>query len=374
VVYSPGFTPDHPWFSVAEDADCVCLGELDLAAFFWRGPVLAVTGTNGKTTLTELLTHALGTAGRPALAVGNIGASFSRIAACVTDTNVTAVCEVSSYQAESLQVLNPDWTLWTNFAEDHLERHGDLRAYFRAKANLVARTPMGRSLVGTDVVETGRGLGISLEGVESVAGLPAEAGALAVGTPFAIGPQIQNLSLAAAWWRHQDLPDEALGKAAQTFRMGRHRLESVATVDGVAYWDDSKATNFHACEAALATIDGPVVWIGGGKSKGGDLAGFVSRISPRIRSAVLLGETGPELADLFAARGVPVQVASNLEDAVLHGRNRAQPGDAVVLSPGFSSLDQFDGYADRGEQFSGAVRKLLPPPVNCKNENVQSRV
>lgn len=374
VVFSPGFSPDHPWFTVADEAGCVCLGELDLAALFWRGPVVAVTGTNGKTTLTELLTHALGTAGRPALAVGNVGASFTRITACVTDTNVTAVCEVSSFQAETLRLLKPDWTLWTNFAEDHLERHGDLDSYFRAKMNLLDRTPAGRSVVGPGVVDFAVGQGLNLEGVESVSDVPADVINLAEGTPFACGPQVWNLALAAAWWRRQGLPDEALQRALQTFQIGRHRLQRVATVDGVVYWDDSKATNFHACEAALATIDAPVVWIGGGKSKGGDLPGFVSRISPRIRSAVLLGETGPALADLFSARGVPARVVSDLEEAVMDCRARARQGDAVVLSPAFSSFDLFDGYADRGDQFSGAVRKLLAPPVNCKNENVQSRI
>lgn len=374
VVVSPGFGPDHPWFAVANGAGCACLGEIDLAAFFWRGPVVAVTGTNGKTTLTELLTHALGTADQPALAVGNIGASFSRIAACVTDTHTTAVCEVSSFQAETLRLLNPDWTLWTNFAEDHLERHGDLISYYRAKLNLVERTPEGRSFAGGGVVAFGQAHGMSPIGVETVDQPPEGVAALAEGTAFATEPQIQNLALAAAWWRCQHLPDECLREAVRTFRVGRHRLERVAIIDGVAYWDDSKATNFHACEAALATMDRPVVWIGGGKSKGGDLAGFVSRISRRLRSAVLLGETAPELVDLLSAQGVPARVVSDLDEAIQGCRDLARSGDAVVLSPAFSSLDLFSGYADRGKRFSGAVRKLLPKPVNCKSMNVQSRI
>jgi len=358
VVFSPGFGPDHPWFTMADEAGCECVSEIDLAALFWRGPIVAVTGTNGKTTLTELLTFALGAADRPALAVGNIGVSFSRIAACVTDADTTAVCEVSSFQAETLRVLAPDWTLWTNFAEDHLERHGDLESYYQAKRNLVAQTPRGHTLVGRGVAEFGLTHGLALDGVERVEGVPVDVGHLADGTSFATGPQHQNFALVSAWWRRQDLPSEALHRALGDFRIGRHRLERVATIDGVAYWDDSKATNFHACEAALATIKAPVIWIGGGKSKGGDLEGFVSRISGRIRSAVLLGETGPELVDLLSERGVPARMAMNLEEAVLSCRGRAQQGDAVVLSPAFSSLDQFGGYADRGKKFFGEVRKL----------------
>src|SRR5579871_1075051 len=154
VVFSPGFAPGHPWLAAARAAGATCLGELDFAALFWPGRVLAITGTNGKTTLTEFLTHALRSIGRDARATGNIGHPFSQL---VTEgngdrANTTAVCEVSSFQAETLKYFRADATLWTNFAEDHLERHGTMENYFAAKWNLVGHTPSGTVFAGSSAV------------------------------------------------------------------------------------------------------------------------------------------------------------------------------------------------------------------------------
>ena len=152
-VYSPGFVPEHSWFARARAAGMECLAELDFAALFWRGSVVAITGTNGKTTLTEFLTHALHGAGREAYATGNIGHPFTRFVAEKRGggKDVLAVCEVSSFQAEALRHFRASATLWTNFAEDHLERHPGLEAYFSAKWNLVAHTAAGGLLAGSSV-------------------------------------------------------------------------------------------------------------------------------------------------------------------------------------------------------------------------------
>lgn len=365
VVASPGFPPDHPWFSVARRAGCACLGELDLAALFWKGPIVAVTGTNGKTTLTELLTCSLGLAGRPAVAVGNIGSAFTRAAACVRDPETIAVCEVSSFQAEILKVFSADWTLWTNFAEDHLERHGSILHYFKAKQRLVRHTRPGCSLFGPDVLAFSERHRLGLDPAGVVVDPPEGMASLAEGTAFQAGPQHGNFVLIASWWRRQGLPDDVLREALRGFRIGRHRLSQVGTVDGVEFWNDSKATNFHACEAAVSTFREPVIWIGGGKSKGGDLAGFVSRIAPRIRHAFLLGETAPLLLELFATAGVSARIVSDLDEAVREGLRQSRPGDSVLLSPAFSSLDQFSGYEQRGDEFTRIVQRLLPQAMSC---------
>lgn len=152
-IHSPGFPPEHPWLARARAAGVEVMPELDFAALLWRGRVIAITGTNGKTTLTEFLTHALRSIGRPAFATGNIGYSFARL---VAETgggakDAWAVCEVSSFQAERLRHFEAQATLWTNFAEDHLERHPGLESYFSAKWNLVARTLPGGLLAGTSV-------------------------------------------------------------------------------------------------------------------------------------------------------------------------------------------------------------------------------
>jgi UDP-N-acetylmuramoylalanine--D-glutamate ligase len=178
------------------------------------------------------------------------------------------------------------------------------------------------------------------------------------GTPFANYPQRENFILAAAWWRSEGLEETALYEAARRFRVGRHRLSRVETIDGVTYWNDSKATNFHAVEAALAGFPEPVVLIAGGRSKGGDVAAFVRRISPRVSHAVLIGETGPTLGWAFEAAGVPHTVRATLEEAVRAAAAAARPGGYVLLSPGFSSFDMFRNYEDRGDCFERAVAEM----------------
>ena len=372
VVFSPGFPPEHPWLALARAAGCECQNELDFASLFWRGSIIAITGTNGKTTLTEFLTHALRSTGRRAYATGNIGYSFTQL---VGETqggtaDCIAVCEVSSFQAETLRVMRPDATLWTNFAEDHLERHPTLESYFGAKWNLVART---RDRPGkparADARHSALFLGSSVQRfaqkfdrpIPEGSGVDSEHQPLDErlgGTPFADYPQRENFLLAAAWWRASGLPMGQLYDAANSFVIGRHRMARVVEHEGVVYWNDSKATNFHAVEAALARFSAPVVLIAGGKAKGGDLAGFVHRIAPRVKHAVLIGETSVELAFQFSAFRVGHTSCVSLAEAVRRAAEVAQSGDNVLLSPGFASFDMFRGYADRGEQFEQLVREL----------------
>jgi len=368
-VFSPGFPPDHPWLATLRDAGCATWSELDFAAAFWRGRVVAVTGTNGKTTLCEFLVHALGRVGRLARATGNIGFPFSQLVAETdgADPAFTAVCEVSSFQAEALACLRPEATLWTNFAEDHLERHGSLAAYFAAKAVLVARTPPGRSFLGAGLrpfVERWGGTALA----EARFAPPArEADPRLAGTVFAGPPQQENFGLAESWWREEGLAEGDLVAAARSFRLGRHRLARVGERGGVTYWNDSKATNFHAVEAALAAFSAPVVLIAGGKSKGGDLPAFVRRIAPRVDRAILIGETAPALAAACASAGLPHEVCSSLEAAVEAAARQTGPGGNVLLSPGFASFDQFRNYADRGDRFERAVAALSAAPARVFN-------
>jgi UDP-N-acetylmuramoylalanine--D-glutamate ligase len=366
VVFSPGFPPDHPWLRLARSAGCACLSEVDFASLCWRGRIVAVTGTNGKTTLTEFITHALAGVGREAVATGNIGRSFSQVAA---DTGgglaaATAVCEVSSFQAETLRYFHAEAALWTNFAEDHLERHDGLPAYFEAKAELVARSDV--VFAGSSVRAYARQRPLARE-VEArfvwVATEDQPADPRLEGTPFADYPQRENFLLAAAWWRASGLDEAALYTAARTFRLGAHRMAPVAEIDGVTYWNDSKATNFHAVEAALRRFPEPVLLIAGGKAKGGDLAAFIRRITPRVRRIFLIGETAILLAAACADTGLPHAVCANLADAVRRAAEAATPGSHVLLSPGFASFDLVRNYEDRGHQFESLVRarRALPP-------------
>jgi UDP-N-acetylmuramoylalanine--D-glutamate ligase len=360
VIFSPGFPPEHPWLLAAQAVHVECLGELDFASLFWRGAVIAITGTNGKTTLTEFLTHALRAAGRVAHATGNVGHSFSQL---VAETNggtkeSIAVCEVSSFQAETLRHFRADTTLWTNFAEDHLERHAGLEAYFGAKWTLLARTKPGGIFVGSSVQRHAAKFDRPIPEGGRVDTEEQPADARLDGTVFDEYPQRENFLLAAAWWKAAGLPEETLFSAAQTFALGRHRLTRVVEQGGITYWNDSKATNFHAVEAALARFESPVVLIAGGKSKGGDLAGFVHRIAPKVKHAVLIGETSDELAFQCSTFRVAHTSCVTLAEAVRRAAELAEPGDQVLLSPGFASFDMFRSYAERGDQFEQRVREL----------------
>jgi len=336
------------------------MAEIDFASVFWRGRIVAITGTNGKTTLTEFLVHALGSAGRRAYAAGNIGFPFSQVVADRDGgtPDCTAVCEVSSFQAERLGQFCADSLLWTNFAEDHLERHGSMESYFAAKWELALRTPSGRFFVGTSVQRFAAQFGRALPESSCVATEGQPGDPRLEGTPFAAYPQRENFILAVAWWRSQGLGEAALYAAAKSFQVGRHRLARVSAVDGVTYWNDSKGTNFHAVEAALSSFRAPVVLIAGGRSKGGDIEGFVRRIAPKVAHAVLIGETAAALGAAFDSAGVPRTLCVSLEDAVRAAASAAAPGGDVLLSPGFSSFDMFKSYEERGNRFERAVGEL----------------
>jgi UDP-N-acetylmuramoylalanine--D-glutamate ligase len=180
---------------------------------------------------------------------------------------------------------------------------------------------------------------------------------------FAEYPQRENFLLAAAWWKSAGLPRDVLLAAARTFQLGRHRMTQVGQVAGVTFWNDSKATNFHAVEAALSRFTAPVVLIAGGKSKGGDLAGFMHRIAPKVKHVVLIGETSAELAFHASTFRIAHTTAATLAEAVRRAVELSTAPDHVLLSPGFASFDLFRGYADRGEQFERLVRDLGAPPV-----------
>jgi UDP-N-acetylmuramoylalanine--D-glutamate ligase len=358
VLFSPGFPPTHPWLSLARTCGALCLGELDFAALFWRGSLVAVTGTNGKTTTTEFLTHALTAAGRDATATGNIGFPLSQL---VLDRSgggpeSIAVCEVSSFQSETLRHFRADSVVWTNLAEDHLERHGSMEAYFFAKWRLLERCIGGHVHVGTSVRVHAEEFGQTLPAEACVPTENEPGDILLQGTLFADYPQRENFLLVAAWWRATGLRESTLYAAARTFAPARHRMERVGEFGGITWWDDSKATNFHAAEAALARFQSPVLLIAGGKSKGGDIAGFVARVAPRVRHMALIGETRHALAAACAQAGLPHTVCTDLDSAVASLMLLAAPGDDIVLSPGFSSLDQFTGYAERGDAFAKLAR------------------
>ena len=355
VVYSPGFSLLHPWLEQANKANCFCLAELDLASLFWQGPIIAVTGTNGKSTLTQFLANALDAQELSAVATGNIGSAFSR--ACLEKKRDSiAVCEISSYQAEALSHLRADALFWTNFSEDHLDRHASMEAYFHAKWQLVNTLRRPRLFVGPTVAEAAVHYGLTLPSYAHVLDCTSEP--VPSSGVFVSGPHRENYVLARRFAIEENIDLRRFEAVAAQFVSLPHRLQDLGQVQGVRFWNDSKATNFSAVIAALGAFDACVYWIGGGKGKGGNVAAFARRIAPKLKRAYLIGETRGALHAALTREGVACESFEGLRAATEAAFKAASDGDHVLLSPGFSSFDQFESYTDRGISYKNIVLSL----------------
>ena len=351
-VVSPGFPPDHPWRQGWHGS---LRGECALAAHCWPGRVLAVTGTNGKSTLVSLLTAALQAAGEKATACGNFGRAWSRVCLEEGEPDRWAVVEASSFQIHDWPAPAPEGALWTNFAVDHLDWHPDESHYFRSKARLVAGAR--HSWVGPGVAAAAQALGESLpEGVATVAEDPEDSPP--PDSLFSRAPFRELYALARAWWGGTGRDPAALAAAARDFRGLPHRCEALGTLHGWAVINDSKATNGHAAVAAARAAEDPVLWIGGGSEKGEDPAAIAGALAPQISAAFCFGSTGGALAEGFAGAGVTATSAPDL--GTLWPRVLAhlsgQPAGTILFSPGFASFDQYSSYAARGDHFRRLVR------------------
>ncbi len=291
---------------------------------------VGVTGTNGKTTTTELLGAVLRTEGRNVAVAGNVGTPLTS----VRDAD-WVVCELSSFQLEDVDELACDVAVLLNLEPDHLDRHGSFDAYRDAKLRIFERA---RAKI------VPRGLG--LEGIEFSADddLPAE--------PLLRGRHNrENAAAATAAARAAGVGDDAIAEALRSFRGVPHRLELVAERDGVRYVNDSKATNVAAALRALEAYDGEIVHlILGGSSKGEDFAPLAAAIGPFVRPVHFIGEEGPRMIELIDGH-----IDGTLERAVEHARRLAKPGEVVLLSPACASYDQFENFEQRGEAFRRLV-------------------
>ena len=360
VIFSPGFSTDHSWLQTAKNTGCICLTELDFASLFWPGWLVSITGTNGKSTLSEFLTFAYKRLGNDSISVGNIGFPFSRLFSIPAWESLFVVCEVSSFQAETLQHYRSDVLIWTNFGEDHLDRYPSMREYFAAKWNLIRRLRRPVFIVGDTVAEAAAEYGFKLPEYAVISksdeSLPWK---LKPNNVFASGPQRENLRLAVAYWKREGLPLGILKQAMERFRLSKHRLSLVKEIEGVEYWNDSKATNFNSALAAMRNFeDRNVIWIGGGKSKGGDIVHFAGQMAQCVQAGIVMGQTSQTVFRHFQALGKPCSRIARMRDAVEEAHRIAKPGDVVLLSPGFSSLDLFESYVDRGNSFEKSVFSL----------------
>jgi UDP-N-acetylmuramoylalanine--D-glutamate ligase len=401
VVPSPGVRADHPALAGAFAAGVEVVGEVELA---WRvldqlrrsgapekGPKLvAITGTNGKTTVTELVAAMLRCSGQYAVAAGNVGYPLlEAVGQLVPGEPAVLVAEVSSFQLEFTRQFRPNVSCWLNFAADHLDWHPDLDHYARAKAKIWARQEAGSTAVvnaddpvvqraaaetipaGVEVITFGssrRGAKPGLDsgggtssapdwlvladGIEGPRDIFVPAAELMRAFPHDLSNTAAALAVALAAGADEAGSREAAGKTP----VPPHRVELVGEKDGVSWYDDSKATTPAAVRAGVRSFSS-VVLIAGGRNKGLDLSDLANTVPP-VRAVVAVGESAPEVAKAFAGRA-PVRRADSMGAAVETAASLAVPGDVVVLSPGCASFDWYSSYVERGEDFSALVKGKL---------------
>jgi UDP-N-acetylmuramoylalanine--D-glutamate ligase len=381
VVVSPGVPWDLPELEAARASGAEVIAEVELAFRHLRGRVVAVTGTKGKSTTTAALGAILREAGRDVRVGGNIGAPLVGQVEGSTDETVFAV-EVSSFQLEGTDRFHPHVAVWLNLTPDHLDRHPSLDAYASAKARLFARQEASDwAVVNADdpvVLEQARrgrarqlpfrSSGETLDGDgaffrDGAAWLRRdgrEERLFALGDVRVPGPHLAgDLLAAASAARLVGAGGDAVGRAVASFTGVEHVLEHVATIDGVAYYNDSKATNVAAARCSLEAFDGPVLVILGGRYKGGDIGLLAPRLKARGSRVLALGEARDRIREALGAT-VPVDPCVSLRDAVERAHALAEPGATVLLAPACSSFDMFTDYAERGRAFKDEVRRLTP--------------
>jgi UDP-N-acetylmuramoylalanine--D-glutamate ligase len=345
LVKSPGVPGEAPLVVAARERGIPVWSEIELASRFLENPIVGVTGTNGKTTTTELLGAMI-----PAPTAGNVGRALSELVDS-SAPNLPIVCELSSFQLEDIVTFRPHVAVLLNLEPDHLDRHGSFEAYRRAKLRIFENQTPG------DVAIVPRGFGaipgearrVEFSGDDD---LPAE--------PLIPGPHNRENAVAAtAAARALGLNDDEIAAALVGFPGVRHRLELVAERGGVRYVNDSKATNTAAARRALTAFDAPLHLILGGSLKGERFNAFADEVArANVQTAYLIGEAAEPLADDLAQAGVPFLLATTLERAVGEAASAARPGDVVLLSPACASYDQFRDFEHRGEEFRRLVENL----------------
>lgn len=354
-VYSPAFQDSNKFFEVAKKSNVTTLGEPDIAGKCWRGKVIAISGTNGKTTLTSFLNLALKNAGFDAICAGNIGTPLCDFITGECESRI-AVLELSSFQIMRLKYLNPEAYIWTNFAPDHLDWHKDMCEYFLAKLNLIKLLKKDIFIAGKSVLDFANSENISLPNYtkivekSSVENPPA---------PFDNSIQAENFAMANALWQTLSLDNEILFNSAKEFSLSKFRFAKTAEINGVSFWNDSKATNAHAAIAALNELKGKnVFWIGGGKNKNCDLSELAQAVRDCADGACLIGQTADILKNEIKSLKNGIFACKTLEEAIKIAFEKTKNGGNVLFSPSFSSFGMFKNYADRGNVFDAEVFKL----------------
>lgn len=374
VVVSPGVPSDHPFLAEARVAGAEVISDIELAWRFIDAPVIAVAGTNGKTTTTTLLGKALEDAGFKVFVGGNIGTPAVEYVENGGGADF-CVLEVSSFHLETTRFFNPHIGILINITEDHLDRYRDFEHYAATKFRLfenqseadyavinvndpvIARHPacFGKGRVIPFTVE-GKCDGLFLEDGGIIHMMDGKREEYPVdGIKLTGLHNMENVMAVISGARRAGVEKESLMKTLAAFTGLHHRMEFVRELDGVSYIDDSKGTNIGALQMALRGLDGPVVLIAGGVDKGGDYRVLSPLVKEKVRAMVLMGEAREKICDALGGITRTI-IADTFEDAVKSARDSALPGDTVLLCPACSSFDMFRDYKERGERFSALVK------------------
>ncbi len=373
VFVSPGVPLDLPLLSQLQTQGVRVMGELALAAPALSEKVVAITGTNGKTTVTTLIGELLQKAGKEIFVGGNIGTPLFAYLADGQRAEVL-VLEVSSFQLDTAGDFRPDIALLLNITPDHIDRHGSLAEYARAKMKIFGKLRSTDTAIvnGDDPLCLALSTEIAgrllffghdsscqaqIDGNRVILRWREEEIYDLAGTKLANATGALNSAAAILAARAAGCSPESIRAGLLTFQPLHHRMEPVAEIDGVVYYDDSKATNTGAVLSALAQLQGKVVLIAGGRDKGDDYTLLRESVRDKVRKVVVIGEAAVLLEEALAG-AAPLARAHSLEEAVQLAHREARPGDAVLLSPACASFDMFNSYVHRGEVFAAAVRRL----------------
>jgi len=344
VIKSPGVPAEAPLVAAARSRGIAVWSELELGARLLPNPILGVTGTNGKTTTSELLGVMLG-----APVAGNVGRALCDLDGDVEPEQIV-VCEVSSFQLEDVHELRPRVAVLLNVEPDHLDRHGTLEAYRDAKLRIFENQGEGDTAVlprGFGDVP-GKAARIEFDGDDPLPAEPRIPGA----------HNRENAAAATAAARALGVEDSRIAQALETFPGVAHRLEPVAEAGGVLYVNDSKATNTTAARRAIAAYEAPLHVILGGRGKGESYTELALELTGRARRAYLIGEAARDLAVALELAGVHHELSGDLETAVRTAASKARPGEIVLLAPACASYDQFRDFEERGDTFRRLAQEL----------------
>ncbi|MHB1020798.1 MAG: UDP-N-acetylmuramoyl-L-alanine--D-glutamate ligase [Acidobacteriaceae bacterium] len=379
IVVSPGVPTDTPELKQVRSFGLPVIGELELASRYLQGQVLAITGSNGKTTTTTLVGKLLSDAGLPAQVGGNIGLPV--IALIEESTPATwNVLEVSSFQLETIIEFHPRMAVILNITPDHLDRHGSFENYVAAKERIFEnQTAEDMLILNADDDVAHRCAAHARSNIfwfsrkrairqgafvynDAIVFVPKEGAAMEpilplAGIPLKGAHNVENVLAAVCAARLAGVPAESIRRSVENFQAVEHRLEYVATVNGVDYFNDSKATNVDATAKAIAAFPAGIHLILGGKDKDSDYSQLTALLRERVKAVYTIGSAAEKIEHQLAGV-VKIVSAQTLEEAVERASTAARPGEVVLLAPACSSFDQFENYEHRGRTFKQLVELL----------------